>query len=352
MNVPKRLKLKLMVKGLVENYYIIQGTRITMDLREQALCRTEIILHEHTQDGKEKKHIGNILHKDDSEIIIQEKTKKGKLKSVIIPAEDIRKIIPKKFEDVEDARKEIFRFPVGKREADVSSVPLNQMEEDIKRQILRLLKEWPVWSNWLINVKGVGPIIAGGLFAYVDINICEKVSSLWHYAGQHVVDGTIPRLEKGVKRSWNQRLQVIIWNFGETIVRVGDGYRRLYDNRKAKEERNRCFIYNLNDQPEDKTLGFIAGHLLDEPVGKHKVGYFIENKAAAKRILALLNGQGAIRLNRKQAHVNNRAKRFVRKVFLSHVYEVWRKEEGLSVRPVYAIAGGDGVHENISVIRT
>jgi len=347
-------ELKVVVKGLVENYYIVQETRKAMDLREQALCRDEIILHEKdTKKGGDKKHNGHIIHEDNDEVIIEKKNSKGGTRQVTVPRDKIRKIIYRKFDTVEEAREKIFRFPIGKRVADVSSVPLKRMEEDIKNQIGKLIKDWPVWSKWLVNVKGVGPIIAGGLFAYVDINIAEKVSSLWHFAGQHVVDGQVPRLQKGVRRSWSRRMQVIIWNFGETAVRCGKGYRELFDNRKAKEERNRCFIYRLDNGKSDEDMAdFVAGHVLDEAVGKYKVGKFIENKAMAKRIISQLQDdeQLTLELDRKQAHVNNRAKRFVRKVFLSHVYEVWRKSEGLSVRPVYPVSGGDGVHESIPII--
>jgi len=342
--------IKVAVKGLVENYYIIQETRKALDLREKAMCRDEILLYTKDSEGKDKKVIGRIVDEDDNQVVIQKKTKKGKIIPKEVARADIRKIIRRKFDEVEEAQRKIFRFPVGKREADVSSVPLNRMEEDIKRHIQSLINEWPVWFNWLKDVSGVGPIIAGGLLAYVDINICSKVSQLWHYAGQHVVDGEIPRLKKGVKRSWNRRLQTIMWNFSESIVKSGKGYRALYDERKEHEVRNRFLTVELdNSRSEDDLAGFVAGHHLNENVGEKKQGYYISNKAAALSILRAKNGSSKLLLERKQAHINNRAKRHVRKVFLAHVYKFWREAEGLPVRAVYAMHLGPE-HEEIPII--
>ena len=342
--------LKTTVKGLVENYYIIQETRKALDLREQALCRDEIIMYEQDREGKDKKYNGFITHEDDNTVIIMKKAKNGNKTEKEINRRDVRKIIYHKFKSVEEAQKELFKFPVGQREADVSSVPLKRMEEDIKKQISRLIKDWPVWDGWLKNVSGVGPVTAGGLLAYVDIYKASKVSSLWHYAGQHVVDGEIPRLKKKVKRSWNRRLQTIMWNFSECIVKLGVGYRALYKERKAYEIANRFFSLNLrNGKSEDDLASFIAGHLLNEPVGKKKKGYFVQNKVAALKVLRDKNGNDELLLERKPGHIDNRAKRFVRKVFLSHVYEYWRGVEGLPVRPVYPI-GKDPSHEPIPII--
>jgi hypothetical protein len=342
--------LKTAVKGLVENYYIIQETRKALELREKALCRDELILYTKDREGKDKKVIGRIVDEDDDQVVVQKKTTEGKITLKEVDRVDIRKIIHRKFDTEEEAQREIFRFPIGNREADVSSVPLMRMEGDIKRHIQSLVKEWPVWSQWLKNVSGVGPIIAGGLLAYVDINICHKVSQLWHYAGQHVVDGEIPRLKKGVKRSWNRRLQTIIWNFGESIVKSGKGYRALFDERKHHEIQNRFLTVNLNNgRSQDDLAGFIAGHLLDEPVGKKKKGHYISNKASALSIIKAMNGSGELMLERKPGHINNRAKRHVRKVFLAHVYKFWREAEGLPVRTVYAMTLGPE-HEEIPII--
>ena len=329
--------------ALVDSYYTIQETRKRLDLREQALCRDEIILA--TGDEEDRKVIGHIVDETETAYTINTATgeKTDVKKEREVPKADIRKVIRAKFKTVEEAQEALYRWPTGKRIADVSSPVFLRMEEDIKKELAGVLEEWPVWTGWLKEVKGVGPISACGMWAHIDIRIADSPSKLWHYAGHHVdEEGRLPHLEKGVKRSWNRRLQTIVWNCGESIVRTHGGYRELYDQFKQDELSHA----KTTVKPEAEEL---AGMILAEEIGKYKTGSRIKDKAHGARILKELGALRPILCERTPGHIDRRARRRMRKVLLAHLWLQWRRMEGLPVRPVYIVAK-DGQHAEIPVI--
>jgi intein/homing endonuclease len=74
---------------------------------------------------------------------------------------------------------------------------LKKSEGRIARLIAGEVKEVPVWDEWLSKVKGVGPVMAGGLIAFIDdISKARTVSSLWKYC---VPKGTVIITRNGWK---------------------------------------------------------------------------------------------------------------------------------------------------------
>ena len=98
------------------------------------------------------------------------------------------------------------------------------------RKIERILKDFPIWMDWLVNVPGIGPVIGGQLVAlyyFKSIAVCKEcgadldnftclickkesrglgvlkfrselrnfatISSWWHFMGRHVVDNKVPK---------------------------------------------------------------------------------------------------------------------------------------------------------------
>lgn len=55
---------------------------------------------------------------------------------------------------------------------------------DQYRDILDIWSEQFPSAKWAKSIRGVGPVISAGLAAYVDIDKCHNISSLWKYAGQ------------------------------------------------------------------------------------------------------------------------------------------------------------------------
>lgn len=110
--------------------------------------------------------------------------------------------------------------------------------EVLERQVRNALDVYsfnhPV-GEWLRSVKGIGPVIAAGLLAHIDITKAPSVGHIWRYAG---LDPT-SQWKKGEKRPWNASLKLVCWKAGESFVKVSsrDGavYGHIYKNRKDLE---------------------------------------------------------------------------------------------------------------------
>jgi hypothetical protein len=61
--------------------------------------------------------------------------------------------------------------------------------------------------------------------------------SLWHYFGLHVVDGRLPRRQKGVQSDWNGAARALVLGkkgiADQIIMHRTEPYRTTYDTKKA-----------------------------------------------------------------------------------------------------------------------
>jgi hypothetical protein len=187
------------------------------------------------------------------------------------------------------------------------------------------LKAWvesersSVEAKWAYDQIGIGPVLAAGLAAHIDVAKADSISSLWKFAGQ--APG-FDRKVKGEKLSYNARLKTLCWKLGESFVKVsgkeGATYGRLYADFKRDEvSRN-----------ENSQYAEAAKRELENKK-------FKTDNATKKR---LKEGKLA------DAHLHARAKRRAVKIFLSHYWTKGRDARGLAVREPFAIAvlGHDG----------
>ena len=166
---------------------------------------------------------------------------------------------------------------------------------------------------WMRSQKGIGPVIAAGLLAHLDITHAETAGAFWSFAGLD------PRKtwEKGKKRPWNASLKVLCWKLGESFVKVSGSedafYGRVYKERKELE------------------------------ITRNDAGEFAEQ---AKKVLEIKNigkttdAYKAYSVGKlPPAHVHSRAKRYAVKLFLSHLHEVMYKDHHGKAPPLpYPIA--------------
>ena len=204
-------------------------------------------------------------------------------------------------------------------------------EKDIEKLITKELKNHALYTQYFVDIRGIGPLLAAGLIAYIgDIERFGHVSSLWQYAGYGMnrfcqkcnkptyVDvkyktgktakklqpmeicslcnaETVPILQKrmtGYQSNWHNRLKTLVWKASESFVKQPaskSGYRKLYDKIKADEHR------------------------------KHPTKKKINNKTFFN-----------------DGHLHNRAMRKVAKIFLAHVWQTWRRQKGLEATEPYA----------------
>lgn len=169
------------------------------------------------------------------------------------------------------------------------------LENQIKRALDAYSASQPI-GVWSREITGIGPVIAAGLMAHIDITRAPTVGHIWRYAG---LDPT-SKWSKGEKRPWNAELKTLCWKIGESFVKVSGRedafYGQVYLQRKEQEVR-RNEALEFADQASKK--------LEDFKIGKDTDAYkaYIQGKLPP-------------------AHIHARAKRYAVKLFLSHWHEV------------------------------
>ena len=96
-------------------------------------------------------------------------------------------------------------------------------------------------GRWALSIHGIGPVIAAGLLAHIDIEKAPTVGHIWRFAG--LDDPANYDWKKGKKRPWNAALKRLCWIIGGSFVRLrhldNDIYGKVYEARKTLEvERN------------------------------------------------------------------------------------------------------------------
>jgi hypothetical protein len=168
------------------------------------------------------------------------------------------------------------------------------LEGNIKKVLDIYTDNHPI-GTWAKGLMGIGPVIAAGLLAHIDITKAPTVGSIWKFAG---LDPS-SKWEKGKKRPWNADLKVLCWKIGESFVKVStnsdDFYGKIYVARKELETaENEKGTYKAQAEEVLKT----------KKIGKETIAYswYIQGKLPP-------------------AHIHARAKRYAVKLFLSHFFE-------------------------------
>lgn len=173
-------------------------------------------------------------------------------------------------------------------------------------------------GQWARSIIGIGPVIAAGLLAHIDLDRAPTVGHIWRFAG---LDPTVT-WGKGQKRPWNAALKVLCWKIGESFTKVSGNenstYGRLYRERKEYEtERNEAGAYK--DQAERS----------------------LETRNYDKNTDAYAH-YSAGRLPPSRIHL--RAQRYAVKMFLSHYHEMGYRLQGKEPPKPFIIEHGGHVH--------
>ena len=223
----------------------------------------------------------------------------------------------------------------------------NRQLENQVRRALDKYSEANVLGKWARSIVGIGPVIAAGLLAHIDMAKAPTVGHIWRYAGldntviwrdaigtqaivkeleqrypeRSITELTIvaakhfgrnnesliafmgEELTRGkliralTRRPWNASLKTLCWKIGESFVKVkgndSDVYGKIYEQRKASE------------------------HM------KNEAGDYAE-QARAYAVVRPTHAQKAIYLAGQlpDGHIHARAKRYAVKLFLAHLHEM------------------------------
>ncbi len=171
------------------------------------------------------------------------------------------------------------------------------------RRLGRILMEYPIYSDWLRTVKGIGPAMAGVLLSEIDITRAQYASSLWKYAGLDVA-------EDGAGRSRREAHLV----------------KRKYISKDGEEKERNSITFN----PFLKTKLFVLGSSFlragENPYQAIYHAYKNRLENHPKHI------------EKTKLHRHNMALRYMIKRFLVDLYVHWRALEGLPVALEYSEA--------------
>ena len=195
----------------------------------------------------------------------------------------------------------------------------------IERNVARMMDIYSVQTplgRWSRRVPGIGPVLAAGLLAHVDIQKCHYVGQLYSFAGLDP-DAVWKAKER---RPWNASLKNICWKIGESFTRVStrpeDYYGQIYKVRKKLEEER-------NDRGEHAE---VAAQRLKRQPDMDKTTPMYKAYAAGRL---------------PQARVHLRAQRYAVKFFLSHWHHVAHVCEYGEEPPVPWIIAHDPRHNHL-----
>jgi len=172
--------------------------------------------------------------------------------------------------------------------------PLDKTEDVLKKDLITLGKSVGVVWDWLTAFRGLGSghIVAQLLAQIDDIGKFDTISKLWRFCGLAVIDG---KAEAKSSEHYNRRLKALLLGpqgvVDQFVMKRTFPYRDMYDERK---------VYEREKHPEPIKTN-----------GKWKYN---------------------------DGHIDMRARRYVAKRFLSHLWVKWREFDGLSVSQPYVQA--------------
>lgn len=134
----------------------------------------------------------------------------------------------------------------------VSAAAHGEWERIQKAGLKQYAEKNPV-GRWMMEQRGVGEVLAGGLLAFLgDEKVFETVGHWWSFAGLNPEQ----KWEKGQKRPYNAQLKQLTFHLGECFKRVSNHpdafYGALYRQKKAEVE-----LRNERGGFADKAAGFI-----------------------------------------------------------------------------------------------
>jgi hypothetical protein len=175
---------------------------------------------------------------------------------------------------------------------------LGVQNEMLENQLKRALDKWssdnPV-GVWAKSICGIGPVIASGLLAHIDITRAPTAGHIWSFAGLNPTK----KWEKGQKRPYNAKLKTLVaFKLGESFVKVQnndhDVYGHVFAERKRQEiEKNETLAF--------KELAALRVGTVDKKTDAYKA--YKEGKLPP-------------------AHIHARARRYAVKLFIAHYHAV------------------------------
>lgn len=181
---------------------------------------------------------------------------------------------------------------------------LELQEAEHFKKLSSVLKTYPIYTEYLQDIKGIGPAMAGVIVSEIDITKATYASSLHMYAGLDVApdgQGRSRKKEHLVDREY-------INKEGEPAIKKG---------------------ITFNPFLKTKLIGVLGSSFLRAGENKYSTIY----KDYKNRLENHPN-----HTEKSKGHRHNMAVRYMVKMFLIDLYAAWRELEGLEVAEPYHVA--------------
>jgi hypothetical protein len=190
-------------------------------------------------------------------------------------------------------------------------------EKEIEKMLRKTLKRFPIYTHFLSQIKGIGPIAAGHIVGTYDIVKATTVSKLWQYTGLN------PGMVRGKVRK-DLPDGTFTLEVTDTLIR-GD---RLTPG----------FVAPFNKRLRTALVGVMADSFI-KAKSPYALTYYYPYKERLAGEKSLINGrpEGKEKTweETTKGHRDRAAKRYMIKMFLKDLYAAWRTLEGLPVRAPY-----------------
>ena len=199
---------------------------------------------------------------------------------------------------------------------------LENQRGTLEKQVARALDAYSdglLIGRWARSQVGIGPIIAAGLAANIDIKMAPTVGHIWRFAG---LDPTV-QWNKSEKRPWNGSLKRLCFLIGESFVKVSGNPEAVYGLAYLVRKRRETEKNEAGDYAEQAARSLAAKRFGDDTQAKK---HYLEGKLPPARI-----------------HL--RAKRYAVKLFLAHYHHVlYESTHGTPPPKPYILAKDPELH--------
>jgi len=185
------------------------------------------------------------------------------------------------------------------------------LEKQIKAALQNYAEGREICRRMMKNY-GIGPVIAAGLVAHIDIKNCPTAGKMWAFAGLAPPD--VKKWEKGQKRPWNARLKTLCWKMGQSFMKFS-GQEECYYGKVYRARKDYEVARNESGGNAARAAELLPKFSKSTEAHKHLSGGKLP-----------------------PAQIDARARRYAVKLFLSHLQEVWwRLETGTEPPAPYVI---------------
>ena len=196
-------------------------------------------------------------------------------------------------------------------------------EKRAENDMATALANFPIYTEWLSKIKGIGPTMGGVIISTINIHKADTPASIWAYAGLDVV---------------------ILDNEGNPDGRGRGRYTgHLVEYAYTAKDGTQKTKKGITFSPflKTKLVGVLADIMVKHRTPKYRLEYDNYKARITERELiltqeALTSGNVKFKV-RTPKHLNRMAMRYMIKRFLVDLYMEWRAMEGLPITEEYGV---------------